>query len=294
MRIVMAGSSGFLGTALTNALREDDHHVIRLVRHPARSKDEVEWNPYQGDLNPSIVEGAEAVVNLCGVSIGGKRWNSAYKRRIQVSREIPTKVLAQAIAEAGVPTMLSGSAVGIYGGRGETPVDENAPAAGDFLGTTAKQWEESTAEAASSGCRVVNLRTSHVFGPGALMLQKLAPAFKVGLGGYFGNGQQYLPWISLRDWVRAVTMLMNSEISGPVNLVSPTPTRNKEFTKALGRQLNRPAVWPIPGFAARIVAGEAAVELLRGSKIIPSVLRENGFEYLDPTIDSALAYSLTD
>lgn len=294
MHIAMAGSSGYLGTALRERLVHAGHDITRLVRHTPRAKDEVEWNPYREDLDPAVLDGVQTVINLSGVPIAGKRWNTAYKKRIVSSRVIPTRVLAKAVAEAKTPTFLSASAVGFYGARGELTVDESNPPAGDFLGETARKWEEATEEASEAGSRVVNLRTSHVFGPGAIMLNKLGPAFKFGLGGHFGNGQQYLPWISLRDWTKAVEFVMNGSISGPVNLVSPTPTRNKEFAKALGRQMNRPAMWPIPGFAVKIIAGEAAVELLRGSRIVPGVLHEHDFDFFDPIIDDALDYALSD
>jgi uncharacterized protein (TIGR01777 family) len=232
------------------------------------------------------------VVNLGGASIAGRRWNEAYKRRIQTSRVIPTGVIATAVAAAGVPVLLNASAAGWYGDRADVEVDERTPSSVDFLGKTSAAWEAATRPAAEGGARVVRLRTSHVFGPGALMLQRLVPVFKLCLGGRFGSGRQYLPWISLRDWTSAVIMLLDADIEGPVNLVGPTPATNREFTKALATVLHRPAPWVVPGWAAKAIAGEAAVELLRGAKVRPRVLEEAEFPYRDRTILDALRWAL--
>src|SRR5690606_31574827 len=225
----------------------------------------------------SILDGVDAVVNLCGASIGGRRWNAAYKRRLRASRVVPTKVLSEAVAEAGVPLLVNASAVGWYGDRADVPVDERTPASADYLGKLALAWESSTAPAREAGARVVRLRTGHVLGPGSELLGRLVPTYRFLLGGRFGNGRQFVPWISLRDWVSAVEFLMESEVDGPVNLVGPNPARNREFTKSLAAVLHRPAPWVIPGWAAKLVAGEAAVEMLRGANVQPTVLKSKGF-----------------
>lgn len=291
MRIVIAGSSGYLGTALVSRLHESGHDIVRLVRREARTDDQVSWDPYRRPLDPAVLEGADAVVNLCGAGIGDKRWTPAYKGLIQASRIEPTRVLAEAVAAAGVPVLLNGSAMGFYGDGGElSEVDESAPAAEDYLGRTCVRWE-AAAEAAADA-RVVFLRTTHVFGPGSLMLKRLVPLFKLGLGGRFGNGRQYLPWISLLDWTRAVELLLTAEVSGPANLAGPTPITNREFVAALGSVLGRPAPWAVPGFALRIAAGEAAVELLRGPRIRPRVLEDAGFVWEHASMTDTLRWAL--
>jgi len=291
MRIVIAGSSGFLGTALVSRLHEQGHDVVRLVRREARTDDQVTWDPYRHALDPAVVEGADAVVNLCGAGVGDKRWTPAYKGLIQASRIEPTRVLAEAVAAAGVPVLLNGSAVGYYGDGGElSEVDESAPAAGDFLGRTCRRWEDSAS--AASDARVVFLRTTHVFGPGSLMLKRLVPLFKLGLGGRFGDGKQYLPWISLLDWTRAVEFLLTADVAGPVNLVGPTPITNRDFVAALASVLNRPAPWMVPGFALKIAAGEAAVELLRGVQVRPRALEDAGFVWEHASMTDTLGWAL--
>lgn len=290
MRIVMAGSSGYLGSALRRALEGND--IVRLVRRTPGDDDEIQWDPYRGPLDTAVLDGVDAVVNLGGASIAGRRWNTAYKRRLRASRVIPTKVLSEAVARAEVPLLINASAVGWYGDRADVPVDERTPAAADFLGKTALAWETATAPAQEAGARVVRLRTGHVLGPGSELLGRLVPTYKWFLGGRFGNGRQFVPWISLRDWVRAVEFLMDGEVDGPVNLVGPTPTRNREFTRAIAAVLHRPAPWIIPGWAARLVAGEAAVEMLRGADVRPKVLESMGFEYRDRSVLDALRWAL--
>ncbi|HEY1180317.1 MAG TPA: TIGR01777 family oxidoreductase [Phytomonospora sp.] len=291
MRIVIAGSSGYLGTALVSRLHEQGHDVVRLVRREARTDDQVAWDPYRRPLDPAVLEGADAVVNLCGAGVGDKRWTPAYKGLIQASRIEPTRVLAEAVAAAGVPVLLNGSAVGYYGDGGElSEVDESAPAADDFLGKTCARWE--AAAAAASDSRVVFLRSTHVFGPGAVMLKRLVPLFKLGLGGRFGNGEQYLPWISLLDWTRAAVFLLTHEVAGPVNMAGPTPITNRDFVAALASALRRPAPWAVPGFALKIAAGEAAVELLRGVRVRPRALEDAGFVWEHASMTDTLGWAL--
>lgn len=290
MRIVIAGSSGYLGKPLMRAL--EGHDLVRLVRHRPDEENEILWDPYKEALDPQILDGVDAVVNLCGASIAGRRWNAAYKRRILSSRVVPTKVLATAVAQAGVPTLVNGSAAGWYGDRAGVEVDESTPASADYLGRTCLAWENATAAAREAGARVVRLRTGHVLGEGSVLLDKLVPAWKWFLGGRFGSGHQYMPWISLRDWVAAAVAAIEGDLSGPVNMVGPTPATNREFARALGAVVHRPTPWIIPGFAVKIVAGEAAVELLRGAKIRPAALEGSGFAYRDQTIFEALRAAL--
>lgn len=297
MRIVIAGSSGYLGTSLMQALegKGEGHDIVRLVRHRPDEENEILWDPYKEALDPQILDGVDVVVNLCGVNVGAQRWNAAFKKRLESSRVIPTRVLATAVAEAKVPVLVNASAMGFYGDRADVEVDESTPGSTEFLGRLAQAWEAATAPAEKAGARVVRLRTGHVLGPDSVLLERFIPPWKCFLGGRFGSGKQYMPWISLRDWVSAAVFLIeNPAVSGPVNMVGPNPVRNREFAKALGAAVHRPAPWIIPGWAVKLVAGEAAVEILRGAKIKPGVLQANGFEYQDETVFEALRYALND
>lgn len=287
MRIVLAGASGFLGRHLAERLTAAGHRVDRLVRREPRGEQVHRWDPYKPVLDRGLFDGADAVVNLGGAGVADKRWSPAYKRSIQRSRVVPTRLLAETVAATGVPVLVNASAVGWYD-RGDTLVDESAPRAAGFLGDTAGGWEDATAAASRAGARVVRLRTAHVLSADSVMLKRLLPVFKLGIGGKFGSGRQYFPWISLPDWLSAVEFLLESDVDGPANLIAPNPTTNAEFTKVLGRVLRRPALFTVPGFALRIAAGEAAQELLSGSKVAPKVLLDNGFEFEHPTIDECL------
>jgi uncharacterized protein (TIGR01777 family) len=295
MRIVIAGSSGYLGKPLMQALeaKGEGHDIVRLVRHRPDEENEILWDPYKEALDPQILDGVDAVVNLCGINVGAQRWNDTFKKRIETSRVIPTRVLAKSVAEANVPVMVNASASGWYGDRVDVEVDESTPAAADFLGRLCLKWESATAAAEEAGARVVRFRTGHVMGPDSLLLDRFTLPWKCFLGGRFGNGRQYLPWISLRDWVSAAVFAIETDtIRGPVNMVGPSPITNREFTRALGAALHRPTPWIIPGWAVRLVAGEAATELLRGARIKPTVLHANNFQYQDETVFEALRYAL--
>ncbi|GLZ79933.1 hypothetical protein Afil01_47400 [Actinorhabdospora filicis] len=291
MRIVIAGSSGHLGTALTARLRGDGHDVARLVRREPAAPEEIRWDPYRGPLDPAALSGADAVVNLCGAGVGDHRWSPAYKGLIRASRVEPTRTIAEAVAAAGVPVLLNGSAVGYYGGS-DSEVDESAPPSGDFLGLTCKTWEAATEPASAAGARVVLLRTGLTLGPGSAILKRLVPVVKFGLGGRFGSGRQWFSWISERDWVDATLMLLAGEIAGPVNLVGPTPATNADLIKALGNALGRPTPWVVPGFALRAVVGEAAVELLRGALVKPRVLTEAGYVWSHASVTDTVRWAL--
>jgi uncharacterized protein (TIGR01777 family) len=297
MRIVIAGSSGYLGKSLMQALegKGEGHDIVRLVRHRPDEENEILWDPYKEALDPQILDGVDVVVNLCGVNVGAQRWNAAFKKRLESSRVIPTRVLATAVAEAKVPVLVNASAMGFYGDRADVEVDESTPGSTEFLGRLAQAWEKATAPAEEAGARVVRLRTGHVLGPDSLLLDRFIPPWKCFLGGRFGSGKQYMPWISLRDWVSAAVFVIESPaVSGPVNMVGPNPVRNREFAKALGAAVHRPAPWIIPGWAVKLVAGEAAVEILRGAKLKPGVLQANNFRYQDETVFEALRYALAE
>ncbi|MGW0162322.1 TIGR01777 family oxidoreductase [Mycobacterium sp. NPDC003323] len=290
--IAIAGSSGLIGSALTSALRAADHRVLRLVRRGPASADEVFWNPDTGQLDTDALAGAEAVVNLCGVGVGDKRWSGAFKQSLRDSRIGPTEVLAAAVADTGIPLLINASAVGFYGDTRDRVVDETAPQGAGFLAQLCADWEAATGVAADSGARVVLLRTGLVLSPAGGLLSRLRPIFGLGLGARLGNGRQYFPWISLEDQIRAILYLWTHEgVSGPVNLTGPAPVTNAEFTAALGRALKRPTPMAVPGFALRAALGEFADEgLLAGQRAIPAALEQAGFAFQHNTVGEALTY----
>lgn len=292
MVVAIAGSSGLIGSALTTALRTTDHRVIRLVRRRPSGTDEVFWNPDTGEFDTGVLAGVDAVVNLCGVGVGAKRWSGAFKQSLRDSRIGPTEVLAGAVAEAGVPLLINASAVGFYGDTRNQVVDETAPQGAGFLAQLCADWEAATGAAAQHDARVVLLRTGLVLSPSGGMLGRLRPLFGLGLGARFGNGRQYFPWISLEDQIRAIRFVMTAdEISGPVNLTGPAPVTNGEFTAALGRAVRRPTPMVVPGFALRAVVGEFADEgLLGGQRAIPAALERAGFAFHHNTVGEALGY----
>ncbi len=291
--IAIAGSSGLIGSALVSTLRAADHRVLRIVRRAPSNGDELFWNPDTGEFDASALHGVDAVVNLCGVGVGEKRWSGAFKQSLRDSRIDPTEVLAGAVADAGVPVLINASAVGYYGDTRDRVTDESAPEGRGFLAGLCAGWEAATAPAVAAGSRVVLLRSGLVMSPAGGMVNRLRPLFSLGLGARLGNGRQYIPWISLEDEVRAVLFAMaNESLSGPVNLTGPAPVTNAEFTAALGRALNRPTPVMVPGFALRTLLGEFADEgLLIGQRAIPAALERAGFTFHHNTVGEALAYA---
>jgi uncharacterized protein (TIGR01777 family) len=291
--IAIAGSSGLIGAALIAALRSADHRVIRIVRRVPNGRDEVRWNPDSGQFDPADLEGVDAVVNMCGVGVGDKRWSGAYKQLLRDSRIDPTEVISAAVVEAGVPVLINASAVGYYGDTGSRVADESSPPGTGFLAQLCVDWEDATAPAQDAGVRVVLARTGLVLSRSGGLLAKLKPLFALGLGGRLAGGHQYMPWISLEDEVRALLFAINTPLSGPLNLTGPAPVTNAEFTAALGRALKRPAPFLVPGFALKTLLGEFAEEgLLGGQRAIPAALERAGFAFHHNTIGEALAYAL--
>lgn len=291
--IAIAGSSGLIGSALVSALRAADHRVLRIVRRTPTTADEVHWNPDTGEFDPSALAGVHAVVNLCGVNVGDKRWSGAFKQSLRDSRITPTEVLSAAVAEAQVPVLVNSSAVGYYGDTRNRIVDEAAPAGAGFMAQLCKDWEAAADTAEAAGTRVVLTRTGLVLSPSGGMLGRLRTLFSLGLGARIGNGRQYMPWITLEDQVRALLFAITHDgLSGPVNITGPAPVTNAEFTTALGRALNRPTPLLLPAFAARAVVGELADEgLLVGQRAIPAALERAGFEFHHNTVGEALSYA---
>lgn len=293
MRIVTAGVSGFIGSQLLPALRAAGHQVQTLVRRTASGPDEISWDPDSGRLGNAVLDGADAVINLCGVGVGDRRWTPAYQELIRTSRVHPTELLAQGCAVAGVPVLLNASAVGIYGDGGDQPVDETSPPGSSFLAGVCVDWEAATEAARSGGVRVVNLRSGLVLGRAGGLLPRLALMTKLLVGGRLGSGQQYFPWISIADEVRAIGFLLSADVRGPVNLVAPTPVTNAEFTAALGSVLRRPTPWVVPAFALKAALGGFAVEVLGGQRAVPAALTSADFDFSHRELAGALHAELS-
>ncbi|GAA2382796.1 TIGR01777 family oxidoreductase [Nonomuraea africana] len=293
MAIIVTGASGLLGSALVAALKSDGHQVVRLVRREPRSAEESRWDPGQEFVDRTVLEGAHAVVHLSGASLGERRWSEAYKREIVASRVESTRTLATALKGLERPpeVLLSASGVGFYGDTGDRVTDESGPRGEGFLAELCECWEEEAAVAEEAGVRTVRLRTAIALSGKGGALRQMLPVFRMGLGAPLGSGQQWWAWISLDDWVRAALhILKNRDLVGPVNLTSPEPVTNKEFTKALGRALKKPTMpIPVPGFALRTALGGFADEgLLIGQRAVPAKLLDTDFRFLHPTLDDAL------
>jgi len=291
--VAIAGSSGLIGSALAAALRAADHRVLRIVRRTPANSEEVHWNPESGEFDADALTEVDAVVNLCGVNIGQRRWSGAFKQSLRDSRITPTEVLSAAVADAGVETLINASAVGYYGDTKARVVDETASAGTGFLAQLCVDWEAATLPAHYAGTRVVLVRTGLVLAPAGGALRRMRPLFSVGLGARLGSGRQYMSWISLEDEVRALLFAISEPtLSGPVNLTGPAPVTNAEFTTAFGRAVNRPTPLAMPGFAVRTALGEFADEgLLIGQRAIPSALERAGFQFHHNTIGEALDYA---
>jgi uncharacterized protein len=291
VRVLVAGSSGLIGTALVAHLRETGHEVRRLVRRVPAAPDERGWDPPAGRIDEGTFDGVDAVVNLNGVGIGDRPWSGARKQLVRDSRNVPTEVLALAVAEHGVPALLNASGINYYGDTGSRLVDETAPNGAGFLAEVCRDWEAATAPAAASGARVVLLRSAAVLSPAGGVLGRLRPLFRLALGGRLGSGAQYFPWISLEDEVGAIRFLTeHGEISGPVNLAGPELVTNSEFTRALAAAVGRPAPFVVPEFALKGVLGQMAEEMvLTGPRAEPSVLLAAGYQFRHVTVAEALS-----
>jgi len=291
VRVLLAGGSGLIGTALSKSLISDGHVVRLLVRRDPRTKSELRWYPERGELDPAALAGIDAVVCLSGAGVGEHRWTDSYKRTLIESRVQPVSTLATAIAAApaGVRTFASASAVGYYGDTGDTMVDEAAAPGTGFLAQLCQQWEAAAAPAAAAGVRTTLLRTGLVLSPSGGLLDRLRPIVKAGIGGRLGTGRQFAPWISLTDEIAAIRHLLDrADVEGPVNLSGPEPVRNAELVAILAELLHRPAVLPVPAFALRLVLGEFAADVLEGQRAVPAKLLESGFQFAHPTLREAL------
>jgi uncharacterized protein (TIGR01777 family) len=291
MTVILAGGSGFLGTALGRALRTDGYRVRVLTRRP-QGPDDLQWSAGSPDTAwRRALDGADAVINLAGESIAGRRWTAARKEAIRASRVDTTGALVSAINAAAPPpaAFLSSSAVGIYGTRGDEIVTEESPPGSDYLSSVAREWETRALDA-SAHTRVVLLRTGLVLARDGGALPQLALPFRLFVGGPVGTGRQYMSWIALDDWIGLVRWaLATSRVSGPVNLTAPGPVTNAEFARVLGRVLRRPALLPAPSFALRLLLGEMADALvLGGQRVMPTRAKALGYEFKYPALEPAL------
>lgn len=295
MRIGITGASGLIGSALVPDLRAHGHEVVRFVRGRAGGADERPWDPAARRLDPADLADLDAVVHLAGAGVGDKRWTDARKAVVLDSRVDGTTAVAEAMAAAqGPKVLLSASAIGYYGDTGDRLTDESGPTGEGFLAEVCRQWEAATKPAEAAGVRVAHLRTGIVLSGDGGIVGKQLLLYKVGLGAPLGSGRQWTSWISLRDEVAAIRHLLTAEVSGPVNLVGPTPVTNRQFTKALGRALHRPTLpIAVPGFVLKAAVGQFADEgILIGQRLAPKVLLDGGFRFADEDVDAGLRASL--
>ena len=277
-RILVSGASGLIGSALLRAFRSSDYDVVSLTRGQGEGR--IVWDPAQ-ELSPNLVSGFDAVVHLAGESIVG-RWTAAKKRQILESRVQGTRRLAEALARASSRprVLVTASAVGYYGNRGDEVLREESASGSGFLAEVCRQWEEAAQAAAQAGIRTVHTRFGLVLSPEGGALPKMLLPFRLGLGGRVGDGRQWWSWIHIADVAGAILHTLNAEVRGPVNVVGPNPATNAEFTKALGAALSRPTIFPMPAFAARLAFGEMGDELLLASqRVQPAKLVASGFEF---------------
>ena len=295
MRILVTGATGLVGSALIPLLAGGGHEVARLVRS-APGPGDIQWDPDAGVLEAAALEGFDGVIHLAGENIASGRWNAAKKRRIKESRVRGTRLLAETLAGLGRPpgVLVSASAVGFYGDRGDEELTESSPAGSGFLSEVCREWEEATKPAEAKGIRVVHARLGVVLSRDGGALGKMLTPFRLGAGGIIGNGRQYMSWITLDDTVAALGHLLAMETaSGPVNLVAPAPVTNREFTTVLGRVLRRPTLFPLPGFVARVVLGEMADALLLAStRVRPANLLDSGYAFRHGSLEEGLRHVL--
>ncbi|MFD3948257.1 TIGR01777 family oxidoreductase [Streptomyces sp. NPDC058579] len=290
-RIAVTGASGLIGSALVRSLRADGHQVSRLVRRPARTADEVEWDPARLYVDVAGLVGVDAVVHLAGAGVGERRWSEAYKKEIRDSRVLGTRAISQALASLAEPpkVLVCGTALGYYGDTGSRAVDESAPAGEGFLPSVCVEWEAEGAPAEEAGIRVAYARTGLVVAAEGGAWGRLFPVFRAGIGGRLGDGRQYWSFISLHDEVAALRHMIDTEsLSGPVNLTAPEPVTNREVTAAMGRVLRRPTLFAVPAPALRLALGEFATDVIGSQRVLPSRLLESGFSFAFPTIDESI------
>ncbi len=297
--VLLSGSSGFLGSAIAGWLQERGYRTTRLVRGAASGEGRVAWDPEYGQIDRDAVARAapDLVINLAGEPIG-QRWTADRKRKIRDSRVRGTRALAESIAglTRKAATLVNASAMGFYGAHcGDTLLDESSAAGDDFLARVCQEWESATEPASSSGVRVVQLRTGLVIGRGGGVMARMLPPFQMGVGGRLGDGRQWMSWIALADYLRAVAFAIETpSLAGPLNMTAPEPVRNEEFTETLGRVLSRPALLPVPRAGLALLFGEMADNtILASQRVVPKKLAGAGFEFRRPRLEDALRAELT-
>jgi uncharacterized protein (TIGR01777 family) len=288
----VTGSSGLIGSALLPVLIAQGQSVTRLVRSQSQDDNTIEWRPEAESLNHSALEGYDAVIHLAGEPVA-QRWTPATKQRIQASRVGTTRLLCEALAGLSAPpkVIISASATGYYGNRGDEVLHESSAVGSGFLSELCCAWEVATEPAHSCGIRVVHLRFGIVLSPRGGALSSMLLPFRLGLGGRIGSGQQYWSWITLDDAVGAICHVLNTPtLHGAVNVVSPHPVRNQEFTHVLATALGRPAIFPVPAFAIRLAMGQGVADelLLASARVAPAQLQATGYSFRHPQLDSAL------
>jgi uncharacterized protein len=286
-RIAVTGASGLIGTSLIGHLKSEGHTVQRLVRRKAVASDEVQWDPAEGYVDLEPLRGVDAVIHLAGAGVGDKRWTKKYRAEILNSRLLGTTAIATAVNELKPATFISASAIGWYGETGNRAVIESDRSGDDFLAAVCREWEG--AADIAHDVRTVKLRTGLVLDPTGGALGRMLPLFRLGLGGKLGPGTQWWSWITLHDHIRAICHLLESKVSGPVNLTTANPVTNQEFTAALARAMHRPAIFPAPALALKIALGGFSTEILGSKKVIPQTLMDDGFVFDYPNIVNALS-----
>jgi len=297
VRIAVTGSTGLIGTALVAALRDGGHRVIRLVRQTPASEDEIAWDPLAptGGLAPGALDGLDAAVHLAGANVAGRRWTASYKEEIRASRVRGTRALAGALAAASAPpsVLLSGSAIGWYGDTGGREVDESSPAGSGFLPDVVREWEAAASRAEEAGIRVVTMRSGVVMSRRGGVLARMLPPFRLGLGARLGSGTQVMSWITLTDYATIVSFLLaHPEITGPVNLTTPHPVTNAEFTSALAAAVHRPGLLFLPEGALKLALGGVSSDILASARVMPRRLEAAGYRFRFPDLPAALAAEL--
>ncbi len=295
LKIAVAGATGLVGSALVPFLTTGGHQVARIVRTHTAGADVV-WDPAAGMIDAGRLEGLDAVVHLAGENIAGRRWNAEQKERIRDSRVRGTRLLCESLARLRQPprVLVSASAIGFYGNRGDEEMTEASAGGSGFLPEVCKEWEAATEPATAAGVRVAHLRFGVILSPRGGALAKMLTPFRLGAGGRTGDGRQWLSWIALDDAVGAIYHALDTPgLSGPVNAVAPRPVTNGDFTRTLGKVLGRPALMPLPAFLARLAFGELANELLLAStRVVPRALLDSGYRFLFSDLEDALRHSL--
>lgn len=291
--VLIGGASGLIGTRLLRMLTDLGIPVRRLVRRPPREAGEVLWSPLDGILDPDALDGVACVIVLSGAGIGDRRWSEAYRRELLLSRIRPVGLMANRMAETGsTARLVTASAVGIYGDRGDEVLTEASPAGTGFLPALCQAWEAAADPAREAGLAVASVRSGIVLDPAGGALKKLLPLLRLGLAGPMGTGRQWWPWITLEDEARALVHLVTSSLTGPVNLSAPEPERNDDLIRELASEVHRPARVPVPAFALRLALGGFGDELLASQRVLPEALLGDGFEFATPTIGDAAAHLL--